>query len=331
MKRSELPPHPSATYVVPDLKLVYVSVPKAACTTFKWLIAGLTGEDPERFHAIRSPEVTRSTTIHRRSQWQHTPRLRDLTDAQLRDITPENGWMVFAVTRHPTARLWSGWQSKFLLREPRFVKEFGDADWMPRVPRSTDEVIEDWTRFVASLGTDPEQPVLRDRHFMPQAQLLKLPVMPYTKLYDTSEISTLLGDLDRHLTAQGWTGSLETPHTNETPLQPLARALSPEVMATITSLYARDFAELGYDDPMPRKMAAGDAYPQSALDGVGLAVERAERIGDLLASARGLELELKASQAEVRRLLLRKPPASKFVRMVRRPALRVFRAVTRPR
>ena len=33
-------------------------------------------------------------------------------------ISPENGWFVFTVVRHPAARLFSAWQSKLLLREP---------------------------------------------------------------------------------------------------------------------------------------------------------------------------------------------------------------------
>jgi hypothetical protein len=41
MLREHLPPHKTATYVLPRYKTVYVSVPKAACTSFKWLVAGL--------------------------------------------------------------------------------------------------------------------------------------------------------------------------------------------------------------------------------------------------------------------------------------------------
>jgi hypothetical protein len=148
MRRDQLPPHKTATYVLPDHKVVYVSVPKAACTSLKWLIAELQGEDPERFHRSRSREVGRAMTIHRRDLWQHTPMLHQLPDEKLEAISPDEGWFIFAVVRHPSARLWAAWQSKFLLREPRWIDEFADAPWLPRVPRSTGDVTEDFRRFV---------------------------------------------------------------------------------------------------------------------------------------------------------------------------------------
>src|SRR6059058_442136 len=78
MRRDQLPPHKTATYVLPAYKAVYVSVPKAACTSLKWLVAGIQGEDAERFHRSLSREVARSLTIHRRGMFRHTPMLHEL-------------------------------------------------------------------------------------------------------------------------------------------------------------------------------------------------------------------------------------------------------------
>src|SRR3954469_25709398 len=111
MRRDQLNRHKTATYVMRRHKAVYVSVNKAACTSLKWLVAGLQGEDPERFHRSISREVARSMTIHRRALWQRTPMLHRLDDAELARIGPEQGWFVFAVVRHPGARLFSAWQS----------------------------------------------------------------------------------------------------------------------------------------------------------------------------------------------------------------------------
>src|SRR5215213_10186626 len=154
------------------LQDVYVSVPKAACTSLKWLVAELQGEDPERFHRSLSREVGRAMTIHRRDLWRHTPMLHELPDDELAAISPDDGWFVFAVVRHPSARVWAAWQSKFLLREPRWIDEFAGAPWLPRVPESTQDVIEDFGRFVASIARDPNQAVMRDRHFMTQTELV---------------------------------------------------------------------------------------------------------------------------------------------------------------
>src|SRR5215218_5428801 len=131
MRRDQLPPHKTATYVLARYKTAYVSVPKAACTSLKWLVAALQGESPERFYRSRSREVGRAMTIHRRDRLRHTPMLHELADEQLAAISPENGWFIFAGGRHPSARVWAAWQSKFLLREPRWIHEFADASWLP--------------------------------------------------------------------------------------------------------------------------------------------------------------------------------------------------------
>jgi hypothetical protein len=89
-------------------------------------------------------------TIHRRQRWRNTPMLHELSDAELAEISPENGWFVFAVVRRPAARLWAAWQSKFLLRDPRWIAEFADAPWLPRLPAATADVADDFARFVGS-------------------------------------------------------------------------------------------------------------------------------------------------------------------------------------
>lgn len=294
MRRDQLPPHKSATYVMPRWKAVYVSVPKAACTSLKWLVAGLQGEDPSRFHRSISRETGRAMTIHRRRLWRHTPMLHQLADAQLAKIDPEGGWFVFAVVRHPSARLFSGWQSKFLLREPLFTDRFADAPWMPRVPRTTQDVLEDFERFATSLAADPRQPVLRDRHFWPQHRLLALGRTPYTRIYETREIPRLLEDLAAHLRAQGWTGGdLELEPSNETPLRPLAAAFTPPVREAILKIYGKDFEAFGFGDVVPHALDPGDAYPDAVLAEIGRLVDRAERIGDLALRAQALQRELR--------------------------------------
>ena len=121
MRRDQLPQHPTATYVMPRWRAMYVSVNKAACTSLKWLVAEVQAEDPERFHGSLSSELSRTMTIHRRDLWEHTPMAREMPDEKLDAISPDEGWFVFGVVRHPTARLFSAWQSKLLLREPWWV------------------------------------------------------------------------------------------------------------------------------------------------------------------------------------------------------------------
>jgi hypothetical protein len=289
VRRDQLPPHPTATFVLPRFKVAYVSVPKAACTSIKWLIAGLQGEDASRFYGSMSREVARATTIHRRSLWQHTPMLHKLSDGELAAVSHDQGWFVFAVVRHPSSRVWSAWQSKLLLREPRWVERFGSEPWFPRVPASTAEVVEDFQRFIRSIAEAPRQPVMRDRHLKPQMRLLTPRRTPYTRIYETPEIPELLDDLAVHLRKQGWSGKLELSSSNETPLRPLRSMFTPEVCSGIEAVYGQDFERFGYVSVEPERYEPTDIYADSTLREVARLVERGERIGDLALRAQRLQ------------------------------------------
>ena len=280
MKRLELPPHKTATFVLPKWKLVYVSVPKAACTSLKWLMADLQGESHEHFYEILGRETARSLTVHRRSRWPETPMLHELSDEQLEEISAEDGWYVFGVVRHPAARLWSAWQSKVLLKDPRFVALYPEAPW-PRVPTTTADVIDDFQAFTRTLDDAPKQRIFGDRHFLAQTRLLSVDRTPYSKIYRTSELPQLLDDLEKHLRPQGLDTMPELPTSNETPLRPLGKALTPEMTEIIGKHYASDYERFGYADPVPEGLERRDAYSTAQLGEIGRLVDRSERIGDL--------------------------------------------------
>jgi hypothetical protein len=301
LKRTEVPPYKTAGYVLPRWRTVYVSVPKAACTSVKWLVADLQDESPERFYRAVSRETGRNMTIHHRDRWQHTPMLADLTDAELAEITPDNGWFVFAVVRHPAARLWSGWQSKFLLQEPRFRDMNPEAPW-PRIPQSTSDVVEDFTTFVRYLDTAPDAPVFKDRHFRTQSHLLSPGRTPYTRVYQTGEMKVLLDDLTTHLRPLGLESLPPMRRSNETPLRPLRSMFSPDVDRVVRRHYAADFAEFDYPDSIPGGLADGEEYTADQLAEVGRLVERAERIGDLHNAAVRARRAARRARAEVREL-----------------------------
>jgi hypothetical protein len=300
MQRTGLPPNKTATYVLRRWKTVYVSVPKAACTSLKWLVADLQGEDPEHFYETPSAETSRSMTIHHRSRWQRTPMLTELDDEELAEVSPENGWFVFSVVRHPAARLWSGWQSKFLLHEPHFAKHFPEVT-LPRIPTSTSDVVEDFHTFVRSLGADPTAPILLDRHFRSQSRLLRTDRVPYTRVYQTAEFGELMRDLTAHLEPLGLEQMPALRRSNETPLAPIQQLFTPEVVDVVGRHYADDFEEFGYPDVVPKGLSASE-YSAAELAEVGRLAERGERIGDLYR----LLLESKSRQRkEIRELRTR--------------------------
>lgn len=297
MRRDDLPRHPTATFVMPRWQALYVSVNKAACTTLKWLVAEVQEEDLERFHRSLWDEVSRTMTIHQRRLWEKTPMALRMPEEELAAIAPDNGWFVFGVVRHPTARLFSAWQSKLLLREPWWTKRFGDADWFPRVPSSGDDVVEDFTRFARALAAG-DAPLMRNRHFAPQRRLLRPDHVSYSRIYRTSELPELLRDFEAHLRERGWEGEpLRLRRTNETPLPAVAALFGPEVQAAARRLYRPDFEAFGYEDTVPAGVAEG-GYGDAAVAEVGRLIERSERIGDLAARARSLRKQLTSARSE---------------------------------
>lgn len=267
---------------------MYVAVNKAACTTLKWLVADLQGESRERFYGSISSEVSRAMTIHRRNLWEKTPMAADLSDDELAAISPDDGWFVFAVVRHPGARLFSAWQSKLLLREPWWANEFGAADWFPRVPESSDEIVEDFVRFVRAVVREPGL-VIPNRHFAPQHRMLAWKRMHYTRVYRTTELGRFVEDFANHLAECGWDGGrLTLERSNAAPLPAIPALFTPEVVEASRSLYRLDYKVYGYDDAMPDEVRTLDGYSDAAVAEVRRLIERAERIGDLSRQARAL-------------------------------------------
>lgn len=236
------------TWVLPKQKVVFTSIGKNACTSIKWLLAEISGQDPDRFLRRPSDEPTRRNQIHSREAWNDTPRLSDLDRRQLDEISPANGWFVFAVIRDPRLRVFSAWQSKFLVGDPHYYHQrWAGRDWLPRTPRSVDDVLEDWRRFVEVLVSGPagSSPVA-DGHFAPQTDRLHESLVPYTRLYEIRELGELVADLEDHLNRTvGSAPALVLGRENETPLQAGREVFEGGVRETLEQHYAADFERFG--------------------------------------------------------------------------------------
>jgi hypothetical protein len=312
MREEQLPQHVSPTYVLPDYKAVYIATSKAACTSLKWLVADVQGEHPERFIKPVSRMVSPDLCVHHRSGFKHTPTLHRFKG--LADVAPDNGWFVFTVVRHPAARMFSAWQSKVLLREPRYVDKIGEEPFFPRVPRTSDELVEDFGRFVLAMAEG--HPLMRNRHFMAQWEEVAPDRVPYSRIYDTSEIPRLLEDFGAHLRANGYPGELKLRESNETPLRPIRALYTDEVLEALGRLYAADYAQWGYE-PLPRVSDAAE-YTAAQLAEIHRLVERHERIGILADAAEAQERSLRELRiANGRVTAVKAPIATRAMRSVR--------------
>jgi Sulfotransferase family len=303
MRADQLPSEPKRGYVLPQYKLVYVSTPKAACTSLKWVVAELAGEDLERLgDLVIRPGTTPAGVIHPRKFWQRTARLHKLSDAELAEIDGANGWHVFAVVRHPAARLWSAWQEKLLLREPHMVGKV-PAGLVPPVPRTTADVVDAFRAFVAGMTDPAHSDITSDPHFLPQHQLLAADRMPYTRVYTTGELDEAMHDLEDQVRAHGGGAVPALSSDNETPLKPLRSMFTEDLIERILEVYEADFQAWFADaDPVPPGALGEPEYPSTQLAEVGRLVDRHGRIGQLAAIAERLRRENADLRAQIEQL-----------------------------
>lgn len=293
-------------YVVPDKKFVFISVAKNACTSLKWAVAELAGEDLDSFSNRLSSGITADDAIHVRAQWQRTPMLGDLDPEVRKQIHPDNGWFVFAVVRDPRSRVFSAWENKFLMRNPKF-QYLADSDWYPRVPRSAEDVVEDFERFVDAMLADPGHELHADSHFSPQVKLLSEHEIEYSRIYEIGEMKQLVADWEAHLASVGHPTTLTLRHSNDTPLPANAAAFRGGLREKCEQLYAADFErfpDLWDFARIERKPDWSDAQ----LDQVRQAAATGERIGelrDLAARQRETIKELRSELAETERKVKR--------------------------
>jgi len=281
------------TYAVPQARVLFVQVNKNACTSLKWMMAGVAGEDS--FRPSLMPSTGDVDDIHDRRQWQKSPRLDRMDPALRAQIHPDRGWFVFAVTRDPRARLFSAWQSKLLLDNPGYRSFQGEA-WYPRHPATTESVVEDFGRFVDLLEREPGHRIRADGHFRDQVDLLHEDVVAFTEIYDIRELDRLQADLRRHLDQVGWTGELRLPRLNDTPLRSNAQPFVDGVRERVEKLYAADFERFG-DRWDFADLEASGAWTAEDLERVDLQADYGRRIGYL----RDRALRFKEKAAHERR------------------------------
>ncbi|WP_402375885.1 sulfotransferase family 2 domain-containing protein [Isoptericola rhizosphaerae] len=293
--------------VVPQSKVVFVNVSKNASTSLKWLTAELSGQDPATFHSVMGLAPTRQQTIHRRASFVDVPKLVDLDEDERAEISPENGWFIFGVIRDPRVRAWSAWQSKFLVGNPRHAwHKFRDAPWMPRVPESDADVVEDFAKFVQALRGPGGADLLNDSHFKPQTQALGESVVPFSHLYEVSELPLMLDDLRAHLEAQGLPGTYTLTRENETPLAVAGRVFGDDVLAILDDVYASDIERFGHLWDFDAVLAKDPTWAKEAFRDIAGRVATGQRIADLALGADRLRDEVrdleKARRADQRQI-----------------------------
>ena len=284
---------PLNSFVLTKHKIVWIPVTKAASSSLRWMIADLAGEDFQRFYRASGSHQSRYMTIHTdRRVWQFAPRLTEIEPDELAEISRDNGWFVFTMIRDPWTRLFSAWQSKFLVQHTPYVREYGDQPWFPRVPTAPADVVDDWARFVTARPWETHDVLKRDSHFMTQCTSAYPGAVNYNRVYDITEMAALEVDLHAHLSGLGMDQELYLLRTNENPLPMPVGALDNGIAEIIGDSYAVDVAAWGDHWDLDKIMGRLRPIGIEEVRSVDRLVSANERIGDL-------SRELKRAQRRV--------------------------------
>ena len=231
------------TVVLRDRRVLFLPNPKAGCTSVLWLLASLARIPPAAFEHSAGPEPSPALTVHDMRRWPPACRFSDLEPDERDAILASPDWMRFTLVRHPGERLWSAWQSKLLLREPRFVELFGDAPWFPRIPRQPAEIVEDFRAFVAAVGRHEAH----DVHWSVQSSLLER--LPLTHIGRVERMADTLERLREHAGEARWPSEL--PRENSSPLRLPPGGYDRGGLRTLHEVYGPDLDRFGYEPPQP--------------------------------------------------------------------------------
>jgi Sulfotransferase family len=285
------------TVVLPEHRVLFVPVPKAGCSSLLWMLAALAGVSPDWFADSAQPEVSPSLTVHDMSRWPAGHRLSDYAEAERARMLAAEDWLRFSVVRHPATRLWSAWQSKLLLREPRFAEAYGAEPWFPRLPGRPADLVADFRRFaVAACGPAAGA----DVHWAVQHELLD--GLPLAHVGRVEHLDRTLAVLRAHL---GPGVELPAPaQANPGPLPMPPHAYDAATAATLRQRFRADFDRYGYAAELPGRGTATEWEAQAAavIGLVRAAVDGHARLGQLhrVAERRGRRAQRAEALLETR-------------------------------
>lgn len=264
----------ATVYVVEPAAVLYVQVPKAACTTMLWTMLDLAGIDPASLPVSRGAFPTPSAVIHDGGV-HPVPTIGKVTAALRGRALTDPSWMRLAVVRDPLARLYSAWESKLLLRGPGPWLSFPQPDWVER--GGALDVGASFRAFVAAMHAD-RGTWQADPHFAQQVYVMALDEIDYSDVVPTSQLAELFDRLSARV------GHPVRPARYNEGLGIKPEDVYDEATAELAAdLYAADLDRLGferrrYDKPRP-VLLEGPA--RRLLDHV---VARNERAAQLAAS-----------------------------------------------
>lgn len=233
-----------ASFASLEERLVYVEVPKAACTSMRVLLRDLLHAAPLTLYPGVSRETHRSMFVHAREN-APLPALTTLPDAAQRELLESDDVLRLTVVRNPYTRLVSAWRDKVYLCEPTVEDVY--AAIRGGAPAAADKRPIQFEEFVAHVEHTIDERC--DAHWRRQVDLSFPRALAYTHIGRTENLGATVDLVAHHLRRQR---PAVIPRANMGALRPPPH-YTETLARRVHAIYATDFDTFGYDD---------DAWPR---------------------------------------------------------------------
>jgi len=250
------------SYISMKSSFMYMETPKAACSSFKHLLAALSNQNQETFHSSTMIAKTAVETIHDRGLFE-LPSFVDLSSEQREHVLVSEGFLRFCVVRSPFQRLASAWIDKFLCHSLSPNAEILQYIDFP-------EYIPDWNylrlkfnEFINHLY-HVEFPNLSNHHWQQYHQLLLPHIINYNLIIKVEELKFNLAHLVKHIEDQGqtWPG---LPRINETSFDFSSNLYTVNSVKKVHEMFRNDFVDYGYETLKSLPTSNSIALPAAGL------------------------------------------------------------------
>jgi hypothetical protein len=274
-----VPDHLLETAVVlDDLRLLYVPVPKAGSTAIMWALAEIVGLKSDDFARSRKLEMTRALAVHDKSIWGTRYRLEGRSAKEIEWILGSDEWLRVTVVREPMRRLWSGWVSKILVRDPRFSEIYGELG-LDAITSARD-VVESFRRFARAL---PGRHAWHDPHWSSQADLIGAGDVGYGHVGRVEHLDRTMTVVGEHVASRGGgVPALTRENRSFVPFTP--SVFDRASLVACTSWTTRDRELFEYEPLGAAEEEPSDAWlgmVEGTIPAIRAVVERNERISDM--------------------------------------------------
>lgn len=219
-------------------RVVYLEVPKAACTVVKMSLRDLYSSSPLTLFPHLSRQTKRRMFVHARAN-APLPALSELDDAAQRELLEDADVLRFTVVRNPYTRFVSAWRDKVYLCEPTVEDVYravrgGAPDLGAKQPVEFAEFV---THVERTIGPSS------DAHWRRQVDLTYPKALGFTHVGQTEDLATTMARLYAHVRRDP---PATIPRENGAALVP-GNTYTESIAARVRAIYERDFAAFGYD------------------------------------------------------------------------------------